>query len=266
MDSFFPFIEEIEKEVMVVEDLAFSDDPAHPRPLPPPMPPTPKPEPKVMEGSPGSSTIADPEKDVPQEQVSPEDKPIVEKPHVAFGEPSLMPTRGPRPALRFSLLPFRLTLRRLRRRVRKLLRRALLKLFPWFDPRRAAARSLVSAGEGTGAAAALRRMARTRRLVTNLTRLLATKADVVARVQKRLFSQAHGDPVGLGGGGVSGTDVVAAALGGPTGPTSAGSLGGDMGVLENGSKSKDAAKVAIYYGDVQGAAVQRTSSWRQLTA
>jgi magnesium transporter len=39
----------------------------------------------------------------------------------------------------------------------------------------------------------LRRMARTRRLMTNLSRLLATKTEVIARIQKRLLSaDSHG--------------------------------------------------------------------------
>ncbi|THV07742.1 hypothetical protein K435DRAFT_267667 [Dendrothele bispora CBS 962.96] len=40
----------------------------------------------------------------------------------------------------------------------------------------------------SGATVTLRRMAKTRRLVTTLTRLLATKSDVVSQVQKRLLS------------------------------------------------------------------------------
>jgi len=49
----------------------------------------------------------------------------------------------------------------------------------------------------------LRRMARTRRLVTSLTRLLATKAEVVAQIRKRLLSTGQS---GLGNG--TGRDSV----------------------------------------------------------
>lgn len=61
----------------------------------------------------------------------------------------------------------------------------------------------------------LRRMARTRRLVTSLTRLLATKSEVVAQIRKRLLMAGHS---GLG----------------------------------NGAGKDDDIEVAIYMGDVQG--------------
>lgn len=246
VDSFFPFLEEIEKEVMIIEDMAFSDDPINPS-LPLPLPPTPKPDFKDAEDSSRDSTLADVEQGPLREKVLQQDeKARDEKLHVVFGEPSLR-RRSDSGRLPIAFLPVRLALRRFRRRTRKFFRRIMYKIFPWFDPRRSA-RPDISAREGTGAAAALRRMARTRRLVTNLTRLLATKADVVARVQKRLMSQAHGDPISLAGGGASGQDL-AGAFGIPSGPMSAGlSAGGAMGI----SKSRDAAKVAIYYGDVQG--------------
>lgn len=61
----------------------------------------------------------------------------------------------------------------------------------------------------------LRRMARTRRLVTSLARLLATKSEVVAQIRKRLLSS---NPSGLG----------------------------------NGAGKDDDTEVAIHMGDVQG--------------
>jgi magnesium transporter len=61
----------------------------------------------------------------------------------------------------------------------------------------------------------LRRMTRTRRLVTSLSRLLATKADVVTHIQKRLMRAGHS---GLG----------------------------------NGTSKGEEFEVAIYMGDVQG--------------
>lgn len=64
-------------------------------------------------------------------------------------------------------------------------------------------------------ATTLRRMARTRRLVTSLTRLLATKSEVVAQIRKRLLTSNHS---GLG----------------------------------NGAGKDDDMEVAIYMGDVQG--------------
>jgi len=56
----------------------------------------------------------------------------------------------------------------------------------------------------SGAEVTLRRMAKTRRLVTTLTRLLATKSDVVSQVQKRLLSGAEDVDVAIYMGDVHG--------------------------------------------------------------
>ena len=45
----------------------------------------------------------------------------------------------------------------------------------------------------------LRRMAKTRRLVTNLGRSLAGKSEVVTRIRKRLLQQGFGPALGNGG-------------------------------------------------------------------
>lgn len=248
VDSFFPFLEEIEKEVMVIENMAFSEDPVNA--APPPPPPMRDPDEKPAQNSPGSFTVGDSLKtSLPKDLSPPPERPPEEKPHVIFTGPSTG-AKDQRATVRLPLLPMRLALRRLRRRMRKFARRAILKVFPWFDPQRPT-KSCISAGEGTGAGAALRRMARTRRLVTNLTRLLATKADVVSRMQKRLLSQAHGDPAGLAGGGLSGTN--AGVTGAPNRHGLADILEGrESASLGDGARSRGAAKIAIYYGDVQG--------------
>ena len=67
------------------------------------------------------------------------------------------------------------------------------------------------------------RMARTRRLVTSLARLLATKSEVVAQIRKRLLSS---NPSGLG----------------------------------NGAGEDDDTEIAIHMGDVQGTFFLETSS------
>ena len=66
-------------------------------------------------------------------------------------------------------------------------------------------------------------MARTRRLVTSLARLLATKSEVVAQIRKRLLSS---NPSGLG----------------------------------NGASEDDDTEIAIHMGDVQGTFFLETSS------
>lgn len=230
---------------MVIENMAFSYDPTRVIQPTPPPPPAKKGDPSVEDGQ-GDSTLADMEK-----AATPFLEKIVdEKPHVAFAGASTE-RGGGRAKFTLPVPPLRLTLRRLRRRVRKFAWRTFTQLFPWFDSRRPA-RPGVGAGAETGSGAALRRMARVRRLVTSLTRLLATKSDVVARVQKRLLSQAHGEPVGLSGSGPSGSD--AGLLAAANGPGSAGaSAGAESNALGNGARSKEAVEVAMYYGDVQGA-------------
>lgn len=60
---------------------------------------------------------------------------------------------------------------------------------------------------GDPTAVTLRRMARTRRLVTSLTRLLATKSEVVAQIQKRLLTSGRS---GLGNGAGKDDDIEVA--------------------------------------------------------
>jgi len=60
---------------------------------------------------------------------------------------------------------------------------------------------------GDPTALTLRRMARTRRLVTSLTRLLATKSEVVAQIRKRLLTSGH---PGLGNGAGKDDDIEVA--------------------------------------------------------
>jgi magnesium transporter len=224
---------EIEKEVMTIEDIAFSDDPVHP-PIPA--------NPYENEDHPGDSDATLTEKPgrpvLPSIRSHEKSSTDPEKtPALSFSTPSRthFTVRPP---------PLRLIVRRIRRRLRALGRRALLTLFPWLDPRRRARNDPIGA---SCAGTTVRRMARTRRLVTSLSRALATKADVIARVQKRLLTQVHGEAVGMAAAASASGD----ALGALAGAISPGSRGGERGREHRG----EAAEVAIYYGDVQGACV-----------
>jgi hypothetical protein len=94
-------------------------------------------------------------------------------------------------------------------------------------------------------------MGRTRRLVTTLSRLLATKSDVVARVQKRLLTQVQGElataPTAMAITGSHAGEIGAIPLVGTRGANQS----DGQPVLDTTGR-REAAEVAIYYGDVQG--------------
>ena len=184
MDSFFPFLEEVGKEVVEVEDFVFSDDFVTKSHAQVPTSPV----------SPQVEISANTEKHEPMGNLS---TLVEEKLQSSIERTNVVKTRFslPRPTLP-------LFIRRLKRAVLSLSIPVLLNT----DIHR-------TAGDSTSVT--LRRMARTRRLVTSLARLLATKSEVVAQIQKRLLTSGQS---GLG----------------------------------NGAGKDDDIEVAIYMGDVQG--------------
>jgi len=181
VDSFFPFLKEIHKEAIAIEDLVLanktlvsSSSTAVTETVPPPFQPRPS--------LPGTE----------EKQVS---IPLDEKPLTA-GLPMTQ--------TRFSLPPvtFPLVLRRIKRSIAR--RWKKLSTSSEHD-------SLVPKLHNTLA----RRIARTRKLVTTLARLLSTKSEVIAQIQKRLITFSSSK-------------------------------------LGNGSRSNEDADLAIYMGDIQG--------------
>lgn len=184
VDSFFPFLEEVEKEVMGVENVVFSDYEKG-------QVARPQTQVTTSRVSPETEIHVTNEKNDPAEKFCPS---VDEKYQPPINR-SVVKTRFflPRPTIP-------LFIRRLRRTVLSLSVSLSVEFYKMAeDP----------------TALTLRRMARTRRLVTSLTRLLATKSEVVAQIQKRLLTSSHS---GLG----------------------------------NGAGKDDDVEVAIYMGDVQG--------------
>lgn len=184
MDSFFPFLDEIEKEVVAIDNLVFA-------------------------GSPGHSTSTERETDIIASNTKGKSYELTGKYSNSHGVESFeMKERSnggifdpPAGALlsvpRFSTgLDFR--------RLRLAFTRRPLKGSPSSSQPRPSTTYTT-----------IRRMARTRRLVTSLARLLATKSEVVSQIRKRLLVSNH---AGLG----------------------------------NGTSKYDDIEVAIYMGDVQG--------------
>jgi magnesium transporter len=168
VDSFFPFVQEIEKEVMDIERIVFSDGGfwgGGANAIPPNSPQTSS-----------NETLAESEKTALGE------KPIAngkEKPDLECGKHST----GRSALLKIHSLASRL-------------RRTLPAIPPIMRPFMHLARSPSSPTpdlpkaeeEGSSTYSMLLRMARTRRLVTSLTRLLMTKSDVIAQIRKRLMT------------------------------------------------------------------------------
>ena len=182
VDSFFPFLQEVEKEVPEFEDIVFSD----------------LEKPPVTKSSVSNSPVeAEAARDEEKGFAPPANDSVDEKSPPPLD--SLISART-----RFSLP--RPTLPLFFRRLKRALTSIRI--------------SITATGERRTALAnptyiTLRRMARTRRLVTSLTRLLATKSEVVTQIRKRLLSS---NPSGLG----------------------------------NGTGKDDDTEVAIHMGDVQG--------------
>lgn len=155
VDSFFPYLYEIEKEAMAIEGLVYSPTPVHGLEGP-------AFEPKVvLRGSPHTGTK---DNETSKQSLEPATETIsLEKPSSITGNVR------PRFAAPQWTLPLVL------RRVRRLLGRRRVDVpFPSESPPSA---TLLT----------LRRMARVRRLVTSLNRLLASKSDIITQIRKRLL-------------------------------------------------------------------------------
>ncbi|TRM60169.1 hypothetical protein BD626DRAFT_505699 [Schizophyllum amplum] len=181
VDSFFPFLEEIEQECLLIEDVVFGgkvpDDPA----------PTPSSTDTLLDSESAKSQAKSPSK---HEVIEMEKLPTTKLP-----PPSATRTR-------FAVPPPMPILRRIRRHVHKRWRRV-------FSAREAEGEVGAQTVSLTNAAinlsshtnlsnTPLRRMARTRRLVTQLVRLLASKSEVVTQITKRLLTTARRAGVGRG--------------------------------------------------------------------
>ncbi|GLB36116.1 putative corA-like Mg2+ transporter protein [Lyophyllum shimeji] len=181
VDSFFPVLEEIGREVAAIEDLALTAGGGVPQP--------------------GATQLAVPSARAPAEgKTSMPSIDIVEnEKHFSAEKHGVTPsTDHVKPRFSSPQLTFPLALRRLRRFASKKWRS--FAVMNELHPPRATHTTL-------------RRMAKTRKLVTSLTRLLATKSEVVMQIKKRLLTSAHAS-------------------------------------LPNGSNSDDDRDVATYLGDV----------------
>lgn len=155
VDSFFPYLEEIEKEVMAIEALVFSRD------LPELFAETLE---TVIPASNSTMSATDDGTLTGSEKEQGAETEIA----VSFDEKSTQPSSTPRTRFSVSWRPF--NLRRLKRLANIFSRHFLTPSATTMNP----------------TTTTLRRMARARRLVVSLARLLATKADVIAQVRKRL--------------------------------------------------------------------------------
>ncbi|EKM83913.1 hypothetical protein AGABI1DRAFT_66982 [Agaricus bisporus var. burnettii JB137-S8] len=150
VDSFFPYLENIEKEVMAIEELVFSANAAYTSTTPPTQ-----------------TNVESFEK--------PQISPLSET--LSFSEKSSV---GGSMRPHFAVPKW--TLQLLSRRIRRFFKRVWKRMVnsPVATP--------------TATALTLRQMARTRRLVTSLGRLLASKSEVVAQIKKRLLKTGTLDP------------------------------------------------------------------------
>jgi magnesium transporter len=193
VDSFFPFLEEVEKEVVEVDELVFSVDHVGSQTRQP-QSDTITTKIPLHTDTHGTEMKVDPFKKF--------DASVDEKSQSPSGTMDAARTRFslPRPTIP-------LIFRRLKRAIFSI---SISTSVPnSVEVNRTAANATAST---------LRRMARTRRLVTSLTRLLATKSEVVAQIRKRLLTTGQS---GLG----------------------------------NGAGRDDDIEVAIYMGDVQGMSI-----------
>lgn len=194
MDSFFPFFTEIEKEVMEIDTLVYADAEAEegndvPEVVVVADPPTPS---TVKEELPSSQSQPMPKGSTQLEEKGPSTE-------SNSSEESIRPHfTAPRPTLR-------MLLRRVRRYIITFWHRLAYRAREQNRPSKVNPRITT-----------LRRMAKTRRLVTNLGRSLAGKSEVVTRIRKRLLQQ------------------------------------GLQPALGNGGSKREELEVAIYMGDIHG--------------
>ncbi|KAI4523066.1 hypothetical protein K525DRAFT_197336 [Schizophyllum commune Loenen D] len=156
VDSFFPFLEDIEQECLVIEDIVFGGKAYE--------------EPAATPSSTETLLASEDEKRSEEQKSSEDQKSSTPKPEEI--EMEKLPVIKPGPTqTRFALPPPMPFLRRVRRFVHK----------RW--------RHFVTSTIHTNLSnTPLRRMARTRRLVTQLVRLLASKSEVITQITKRLLT------------------------------------------------------------------------------
>ncbi|EIW86760.1 hypothetical protein CONPUDRAFT_79000 [Coniophora puteana RWD-64-598 SS2] len=154
VDSFFPILRDVEKEVMAVEALVFSP-------------------PNGVESAVQTRSYPN---TVPSTQAEMLEKQANEDGSISSHLEKPLPVSLRKPRTRFFLPRFTwpLFLRRVKRKITAF----RLPLFSAHDAR----------PETSQTHTALRRMARTRRLVTSLSRLLAAKSEVLTQIRKRLLS------------------------------------------------------------------------------
>ena len=160
VDSFFPFVEEIEKEVMAIESVVYNED----------SPGSTVTVPSISLARARTSRLATSEEKALPSNLLADEKQLFFKDVASI-----------RTAKTHFSLP-RLTLGLMLRRTR----RAFLRFIGLFKPSRSKSRSVQPSFSRTYFD--LCRIARTRRLVTIVARVLATKPEVVAGIRKRLMT------------------------------------------------------------------------------
>lgn len=163
VDSFFPFVEEIEKEVMAIESVVYNED-----------------SPESTVTTPSSSLApARTSRTFTMEEKAFSPNLVADEKQLFFRDVASIRTTK----TQFSLprLTFGLMLRRLRR--------AFFRFIGLFNPSGSKSRNVKPSF--SRASFDLRRMARTRRLVTSVARVLATKPEVVAGIRKRVMTADH---------------------------------------------------------------------------
>ena len=173
VDSFFPYLEDVEKEVMRMEDLVFAENG------------------QIDPGNAKSDDACLSPQPVPNDA----EKVVCVTPSEKGDHPQRPP---PKTFSIFRLFPGPQKLRKSRGFIYSVLE----------------SMSLTRESKSISTTATLRGLAKIRRLVTSMTRLLATKSEVIAQIRKRLLTQNSG--------------------------------------LVNGQSRVEDIDVAIYMGDVQG--------------
>ncbi|KAF9651936.1 hypothetical protein BDM02DRAFT_3110074 [Thelephora ganbajun] len=164
VDSFFPFVAQIDKEVEQMEKLLYSDS-DDPKDAAKASSTEPKPS-----SDPASDSVNEKGDDTPP---SPHD----EKPPLSPSEPQQHVKTA---MFQVTPLPISLYIRRARRFLKSIFSKTPTGTDVG-EPRRSQ--------QANAATRTVYKMVKTRRLVTSLTRLLSTKADVIGQIRKRLLTR-----------------------------------------------------------------------------
>lgn len=176
VDSFFPFFNEIEREVMDIDDLVYADADAEEI----------SEEPVVIVAEPHTPSTL-------KQELPPEPTPLTkESPLQSEEKKTSAPSNPSEESIRPHFTAPRPTLRMLFRRARRYI------IGLWHRLSRLT-RAQNRPAKVNPRITTLRRMAKTRRLVTNLGRSLAGKSEVVTRIRKRLLQQGFEPALGNGG-------------------------------------------------------------------